>query len=43
MYEIQTPEVLRLHTLNYSVREIARITGIPKSTVERMIKREWME
>lgn len=38
-YEDRVEEVLYLHGLGMSVREISKETGVPKSTIHRMLKR----
>lgn len=39
LYNDQAAEVIRLHGIGHTVREIQAMTGVDKSTVSRMVRR----
>lgn len=39
LYNDQAAEVIRLHGIGHTVREIEAMTGISRATVSRMIRR----
>lgn len=39
LYQDKVAEVVQLHSIGHTVREIQAMTGVDKSTVSRMVRR----